>query len=282
MRKFPEFPSFQELIITSPLGCVPRQLENIYPVKSYDISVTGKWDNEEIKISTEMLIKVIEKYDSKIPIICHLRNGYVEIATRASSKLPHNFIFAEISDKTTSVNSLQSLEKLIINYKNEYHPQSVLKNENYLKTWTRKFIKIIDYQFGKGAGFNIISNGLKTSRIKFDDQIDLRDQKTKEKLGVFKFSTGQIELTIIGFKKLFKFYNSLKANYIVFDGDEIQGNTLFRPGVIDYSRDLIPNNQVAILNKGMKNVIGSGMLYVGSNFIKNSRSGRIVKINERK
>jgi archaeosine synthase len=282
MRKFPEFPSFQELIITSPLGCVPRQLENIYPVNSYDISVTGEWDNEEIKITTEMLIKVIEKYDSNIPIICHLKNSYVEIARRASSKLPHNFIFAEISDKTTSVNSLQSLEKLIINYKNEYHPQSVLKNENYLKTWTRKFIKIIDYQFGKGAGFNIISNGLKTSRIKFGDQIDLRDPKTKKKLGVFKFSTGQIELTIVGFKKLFKFYNYLKANYIVFDGDEFQGNTLFRPGVIDYSKDLIPNNQVAILNKEMEKVIGSGMLYVGSNFIKNSKSGRIVKINERK
>ncbi|MFX1503641.1 MAG: DUF5591 domain-containing protein, partial [Promethearchaeota archaeon] len=245
--------------------------------------VTGEWDNEEINITSEMLIKVIEKYDPEIPIICHLQNGYSEIVKRASSKLPHNFIHSKISGKTTSIDSLQSLEKLIFKYKKEYIPKkSVLKNENYLKTWTRKFVKILDYQFGAGAGINIISNGVKNFRIRFDDQIDLKDQKTKETLGVFKFSTGQIELTITGFNRLFKSYGSIKANYIVFDGDEIQGNTLFRPGVLDYSLDLIPNNQVAILNKGMKKIIGCGELYVGSNFIKNSKSGRIVKINERK
>ncbi|MFX1601764.1 MAG: DUF5591 domain-containing protein, partial [Promethearchaeota archaeon] len=79
IRKFPEFPIFQEFILTSPLGCIPRQLENVYPVNSYDISVTGEWDNEEITITSEMLIKIIEKYDPNIPIICHLKNGYVEI-----------------------------------------------------------------------------------------------------------------------------------------------------------------------------------------------------------
>ncbi|MFX1596981.1 MAG: DUF5591 domain-containing protein, partial [Promethearchaeota archaeon] len=30
IRKFPEFPNFQEFILTSPLGVIPRQLENIY------------------------------------------------------------------------------------------------------------------------------------------------------------------------------------------------------------------------------------------------------------
>ncbi|MBD3341072.1 MAG: hypothetical protein GF353_18340, partial [Candidatus Lokiarchaeota archaeon] len=38
LRKFSEFPSFQEFILTSPLGVVPRQLEDIYPPNSYDIS----------------------------------------------------------------------------------------------------------------------------------------------------------------------------------------------------------------------------------------------------
>ncbi len=280
-RKFPEFPTFQEMILTSPLGCIPRQLENVYPVNSYDISVTGEWDSEEINIASEMLIKLIEKYDPNIPIICHLKNEYLEIVNSASSKLPHNFLFSEISDKTTSIKSLQSLESLIMKFKDKFQPKkNYLESENYSKTWIRKFMKILDYQFGTNAGINIITNGLKPIRIRFNDQIDLKDLKTNEKLGVFKHSTGQIELTLNGLKRLFKSYSSINSNYIVFDGEELQGNTLFRAGVLDYSLDLIPNNQVVILDKGKKKILGSGVLLVGSNFIKNSKSGRIVKINE--
>ncbi len=281
IRKFPEFPTFQEFILTSPLGCIPRQLENVYPVNSYDISVTGEWDNEEINITTEMLIKLIEKYDPNIPIICHLNGEYLEIVKRASSKLPHNFLFSEISEKTTSIKSLQSLESLIMNFKDKYQPKkSYLESERYSKTWIRKFVKILDYQFGINTGINIITNGLKPIRIRFNDQIDIKDLKTDEKLGVFKHSTGQIELTLVGFKRLFTSYGSINSNYIIFDGEKFQGNTLFRVGVLDYSQDLIPNNQVVILDKGKKKVLGSGVLIVGSNFIKNSKSGRIVKINE--
>ncbi|MFW9998491.1 MAG: DUF5591 domain-containing protein [Candidatus Hodarchaeota archaeon] len=281
IRKFPEFPTFQEFILTSPLGCIPRQLENVYPVNSYDISVTGEWDSEEINITSKMLIKLIEKYDPNIPIICHLKNQYLEIIKRASSKLPYNFIFSEISDNTTSVKSLQSLERLITNFKDKFQPKKInLDAENYLKTWTRKFIKILDYQFGINAGINIISNGLKTIRTRISDQVELKDLKTQEKLGVFKYTTGQIELTINGLERLFKYNKSLNSNYIVFDGDKVQGNTLFRAGVLDYSLNLIPNNQVGILDKEKKKVLGSGVLITGSNFIKNSKSGRIVKINE--
>ncbi len=280
-RKFPEFPTFQEMILTSPLGCIPRQLENVYPVNSYDISVTGEWDSEEINIASEMLIKLIEKYDPNIPIICHLKNEYLDIVNSASSKLPHNFLFSEISDKTTSIKSLQSLESLIMNFKDKFQPKkNHLESESYSKTWIRKFMKILDYQFGTNAGINIITNGLKPIRIRFNDQIDLKDLKTNERLGVFKYSTGQIELTLNGLKRLYMSYSSIKSNYIVFDGEEFQGNTLFRAGVLDYSQDLIPNNQVVILDKGKKKILGSGVLLVGSNFIKNSKNGRIVKINE--
>ncbi len=281
LRKFPEFPTFQELILTSPLGCIPRQLENIYPVNSYDISVTGEWDNEEINITSEMLIKLVERYDPNIPIICHLKNEYLEIVKRASSKLSHKFLFSEILDKPTSIKSLQSLERSILDFKDKFKPnKSHLEYKNYSKTWIRKFVKILDYQFGKNAGINIISNGLKPIRIRFNDQIDLYDLKTQEKLGVFKSSIGQIELTIIGLKRLFKSNLSINSNFIIFDGEKLQGNTLFRAGVLDYSPDLIPNHQVIILDKGKDKILGSGVLIVGSNFIKNSKSGRIVKINE--
>ena len=281
LRKFTEFPNFQEFILTSPLGVIPRQLENIYPVNSYDISVTGEWDNEETNITAEMLIKLLEKYDKEIPILCHLKNGYLEIVKRASSKLPHDFVYSEIQDKTTSIKSLQSLEKLIKEYKNKFQVKNENLNKEYLsKTWSRKFVKILDYQFGIGSGNKINSNGLKPVHVKANNQIGLRDLKTQEKLGVFKFSTGQIKLTITGLRRLIQSPLTINSHYIVFDGDEIQGNTLFRKGVLEYSLDLIPNSQVIIVNKGRKKIMGSGELIVGSNFLKNSKNGRIAKIYE--
>ena len=40
-----------ELIVTSPLGLVPRELECIYPAGHYDVPVTGYWDAEEWRSS---------------------------------------------------------------------------------------------------------------------------------------------------------------------------------------------------------------------------------------
>ncbi|MCJ7651590.1 MAG: DUF5591 domain-containing protein, partial [Candidatus Lokiarchaeota archaeon] len=106
MHKFKEFPDFQEFIITSPLGVIPRQLENIYPVNSYDISVTGIWDSEERLIAQEMLTKIISMYDPKIPIICHLpREAYHEIVNHAMSILPHEVFFSEVDNGVTSNDS---------------------------------------------------------------------------------------------------------------------------------------------------------------------------------
>ena len=167
IRKFPEFPDFQEIILTSPLGAIPRQLENIYPVNSYDISVTGEWDKAEIKITSEMLINILEKYNEKIPIICHLEGDYLKIAEKAKSQLPHKFFFSEIDNKITSMASLQSFEKLIRAHINDFKPTKKTTFGNFLsKSWIRKFIKILDYQYGKGAGRKIIADELTPINIK--------------------------------------------------------------------------------------------------------------------
>ena len=37
----------REVILTSPMGVVPRELELVYPAAHYDVAVTGVWDLEE-------------------------------------------------------------------------------------------------------------------------------------------------------------------------------------------------------------------------------------------
>ncbi len=60
-----------EVIVTSPLGIVPRELESVYPAAHYDIPVTGDWNLDEAAIVREDLKSYLERnaYDR---IIAHL------------------------------------------------------------------------------------------------------------------------------------------------------------------------------------------------------------------
>jgi archaeosine synthase len=40
-------PALHTVSVTSPLGVVPRELEDVYPARHYDIPVTGEWDGAE-------------------------------------------------------------------------------------------------------------------------------------------------------------------------------------------------------------------------------------------
>jgi len=281
LRKFPDFPDFQEIILTSPLGAIPRQLENIYPVNSYDISVTGDWDNEEIEIASNMLISLLKKFNERIPILCHLKDpGYFKIVEKARLKLNNKFYFTEVKANLTTKESLMSLESNIESLKASSELENVIpENKNFLKTWTRKFIKIIDYQFGPNVGNKIYSNGIRTWRNKRSNQIEISDQKTRENLGKFNFNAGQIELNLNGANRLLPLRE--QTNVIVFDGQKINGNTLFRPGIIKFSPTFVPKDLALILDKNQEKIIGLGSLIVGSNYIKNSKTGKIVDVYEK-
>ncbi len=280
IRKFPKFQNFQEIILTSPLGAIPRQLENVYPVNSYDVSVTGEWDEEELQITSNMLIKILLKYNKSIPVICHLEGEYVKIAENVNSKVPHNFFFSKIESKVTSKASLASFENLINHHFNDFVLADNVSQVNYLsKNWIRKFVKILDYQFGIGIGRYVINGELKPIKIKSKSYINLIDLKSQEILGIFRFSLGQVFLKMKGLKKLPLLL--IKSKIIVFNGQKISGSTLFRPGIIEYGQNLIPNEHVLIVDIDKKRIIGAGTLLVGTNFIKNSKTGRIVEIYEK-
>ncbi|MFX1443459.1 MAG: DUF5591 domain-containing protein [Promethearchaeota archaeon] len=279
LRKYPEFPDFQEIILTSPLGAIPRQLENVYPANSYDISVTGDWNEEEIKISADMLIKLLEKYDPDIPIICHLEGEYLEILNRVKKELKHKFYFTEISQSLTTKESLQSLKSLVDSKIKDFSPDESISKKLYLsKTWDRKFNKILDYQYGKGSGIKILSNGIKIRKGKPHTHIEILASKTNNSLGVFNYSTGQIDLSIKGASLLAP--SSETAKIIVFNGKKMSGNTLFRPGVLEFSQNLVPYDNVIILDEQKENIVGMGHIIIGSNVLRNTKTGRVAIIYE--
>jgi archaeosine synthase len=74
-----------ELIVTSPLGLVPRELECVYPAMHYDVPVTGYWDAEECAYISDIVARyfAVHKYDR---VIAHLEGGALKVAEMAAER----------------------------------------------------------------------------------------------------------------------------------------------------------------------------------------------------
>jgi archaeosine synthase len=72
-----------ELIVTSPLGLVPRELECIYPAGHYDVPVTGYWDAEECAVISGILARYFARHQYR-RIIAHLEGGALQVARQAA------------------------------------------------------------------------------------------------------------------------------------------------------------------------------------------------------
>jgi len=74
-----------ELIVTSPLGLVPRELECVYPAMHYNVPVTGYWDAEECAYISDILARYLSlhPYDR---VIAHLEGGALKVAEMAAER----------------------------------------------------------------------------------------------------------------------------------------------------------------------------------------------------
>ncbi|HPD74729.1 MAG TPA: archaeosine synthase subunit alpha [Methanoregulaceae archaeon] len=79
-----------ELIVTSPLGLVPRELETVYPAMHYDVPVTGFWDAEERAVIAGVIAQYFKKHHYR-RVIAHLEGGaraVVEMAAESAGITP--------------------------------------------------------------------------------------------------------------------------------------------------------------------------------------------------
>ena len=95
-----------EVIVTSPLGLIPRELERFYPARAYDIPVTGDWSRDEAAMVSEDLRAYVaaNRYDA---IVAHL--GAEEAIVHEA--LPDAVLTAR--GRTTSDESLANLTRAL-------------------------------------------------------------------------------------------------------------------------------------------------------------------------
>ncbi len=95
-----------EVVVTSPLGLIPRELERFYPARAYDIPVTGDWSRDETAMVFEDLRAYLaaNRYDA---VVGHL--GAEEAIVHEA--VPEAILTSR--GRTTSEDSLANLTKTL-------------------------------------------------------------------------------------------------------------------------------------------------------------------------
>ncbi|NHJ46827.1 MAG: hypothetical protein FK733_03475 [Asgard group archaeon] len=257
----------QELILTSPLGVIPRELESVYPAAHYDIPVTGDWSKEEIDIAVTQLVTVLRNCDTKnLTIIAHVANEYLTLCELAEKELGINFIYTSKERKATSYESLKELEN-VLQILNELPPLSYSHDTERLHT-------LVDYQFGKSIGAQMFPNKYNIRSKPYQNSLVLQD---RTHVGIIQRLTGQITLTLETAKILAK----KKIYYISFEGTELKGSTLFAVGVNDADQQIRPSDAVVILDEENKIAAVGSAITSGSDMLE-MKSGQAAKIKQRR
>ena len=140
-----------EVIITSPLGVVPRELEIVYPAAHYDIPVTGYWDLKEKAWVSGCLEDYLRNNRYEV-IIAHLDGAYREICEDVACRLNLSIEYTS-TDGVLGRESLNNLRSKVMEYAEGNRPEWGARDD-IMKA-------IADYQFGSGAGDLLITDEVK-------------------------------------------------------------------------------------------------------------------------
>ena len=242
--------SYQELIVTSPFGICPRELENTFPIQSYDTSTTGVWSEDEI----EETGKLIEKYTKGKQVVANLAGGYLQSAEAYLD----DFINVCVDDRPTSPDSLYNLRMELKKH------QKINRREKTL----HELKSIAKYQFGEN-GDKFIPDNVKTKGM-----YHKRILSNGVQLALLNKDYGLYRLNLAGGEIL----KDLGINVVDIDF-ELQTNTVFAPGIEKASHDIIPNDEVVVVRDDT--VVGVGKAIMTVREMEELNNGIGVKIKHR-
>ncbi len=257
-----------EVMLTSPIGVVPRELEFSYPNAHYDTTTTGNWSIEEIEHTATMLEVYLRKKLARSPnldIIVHLEGGYKEAALRALERLGLDFVVTTMEKHPTDTEALNFLSKTV--------SERLEKVKSIDPTLRRKRImedakSILSYQFGE----RIAKEFLETSTI----EGSLFSQKgfTIKNYAVFDKEIG----FFLPLKNGAQIILEKKRYYAIIALNEILDQEyVYASDVVDIDRDLHPGELVAIGNESLE-PLGVGITLFSGEDIKKSSHSKAIRI----
>ncbi|MHA2175585.1 MAG: DUF5591 domain-containing protein [Candidatus Hodarchaeales archaeon] len=257
----------QEIILTSPLGVVPRDLEYTFPAAHYDIPVTGEWSKLEQDNLYQDIDDIVNKIDSSIRIIGFVKGVERDVLEKISQDRNRKIYLLNPEIETlVSKEGKDSLHQLLLENFRFSYSNKINRKLEFIQT-------IADYQFGKGVGELLFPPN---SRIVGRKEIGFRIQYNKEHLSSFRPSSGFLTLSIAAAKRI----QNHTRRKVIFEGKKIEGSTIFTNAI--YSADLeIRINDEVIVENDQGQIIATGTSYLPGKLLMDMNRGYGVKIRKK-
>ncbi|MBC7128160.1 MAG: DUF5591 domain-containing protein [Thermoplasmatales archaeon] len=238
-----------EVIITSPLAIVPRELEYTYPSAHYDISTIGYWDKEEIDIIKKCFEKFIynNKYDVVINHLPYPISSIVELDAINTC--------VEHPTSTSSLKKLSDALKICEDF--EYVSKEKRDYENALS--------MLYFQFSKPEKFMekcYVRGNFPNYKVYYENK----------QIASFVPERGFFSLTIEGGRKIGK-------NYWVEIEDFYPKGSIFACGVIDADKKIRIGDEAIVFHKDEVRAVGIAKM--NSEEMIESQSGEAIKVRHR-
>jgi len=258
-----------ELILTSPLGVVPRELEAVYPAAFYDIPVTGYWDAEEREWVSSCLHAYLErKMKNYDVVIAHLTGAYREMCASVAEDSGIEIAYTcEEDEGTTSKEALNRLKERIAR---------LCDDKQRLSGFEMKMSMIkamADFQFGLGAGWQLLGKE-GGERLKINGKFPSFKLSSKsDVLARIVPAYGLLTLTVKGARRI----ENLLSSYRVEIGDFVPRGSILAPGVVNADSQIRVNDEVVFCGE---KAFGVGRAKMCGWEMVESRKGMAVQVRE--
>ncbi len=230
-----DWTNVHEVVLTSPLGVVPRELELYYPAQNYDMPVTHTWYEEERDTILKMTDMLIKKGDYKTVI----------------SHLPKDMDF--VNEHIDCINTTQgehptddgSLERLTDNIE-KYAGSRRGDVSSYLKENLTSFAR---FQFGPD-GVHLLDDADVKGRYPEYKIISKKQQR-----GMMVAQRGHLSLTMEGAEIL----NEYGINVVEIE-DFVPKGTVFAVGVKNADDQISPGDECIVVHDHELRGVGAAVM----------------------
>ena len=252
--------------LSSPVGLVPRELEDVYPARQYDIPVTGEWSEAERQPIREGLHHILGQGRYRA-IVAHLdpaEYGFVREAI--GDRLPTAWTIGD--DRTTTTGALASLRDAVAGALVESRPTpggplSVVREE---------LAEIAAFQFGRTAADRLFAGKIRLAgRPWFQRLVD----PAHVDLATWREERGLFHLTVAGGQRLLP---DPPLAVEVSEGLTLAGD-LFVPGVRRADPAIRVGDAVVLMRDGT--LLGVGEALLPGRLMTGLTKGSAVRVRHR-
>jgi archaeosine synthase len=243
-----------KVVVTSPLGIVPMDIEQFYPANCYDIAVTGDWDTPEIKMIKEgldILLRTgnysgVVSYIGSMPFI----NEVLEYHKRLMILTPQDPRRKEDLEILTS--TLDGMIEAIgpVEDRGKGSPAQRRRGEDYAA--------LARFQFGPGAEALVDKVAFSGGHLKL-----FKDGK---QTGTINEERGMVALTMDGGQII----KGLGRYQVEIEDFEPSGS-IFAVGVKNATKEIRPEDEVVVIRKG--ELAGVGVAVMSGHEMMEKRKG---------